>query len=304
MFQLVLYLALSALAIARMHAVSLDGDEKKYKLAVCAVFQNENFFMQEWLEFHKLMGVEHFYLYDNNSTDNSLEILKPYIESGIVDLFEWPVETNNEHEYLHLLQLPVYNHALQIAKHEASWIAFIDLDEFLFPVVHQDLITFLQDHQQRAGLAVNWQLYGTSWLETVESDKLITESLLLKAPTDHNRNQIVKMIVQPQYVHSIENPHFFKFCHGYYATDSAGRKIPHGAIGQPVNINAIRINHYWCGTNAWLMTQKVPRRQKWGLAFPPSLLSSIVTEYNHIYDDSITRFVPQLKRALESNVTQ
>lgn len=278
--------------------MAIEKEENKYKLAVCAVFQNEDFFLKEWLEFHKLMGVEHFYLYNNLSTDSYQEILSPYIKAGVVSLVDWPVESHNQQEYLNLLQLPVYNHALEIAKHEAEWIAFIDLDEFLFPIHHSNLIALLENYRSFAGLAVNWQLYGTSWLQNLPDNGLIIENLILKAPTDYHSNQIIKMIVQPTYVKTIDNPHFFKYYKGCYAVDSAGRILPDGVAGQPVNVETVRINHYWCGTYEWLINQKMSRRKKWGLSIPDDLLSAIVKSYNQVQDDSIRRFAPELKKSM------
>ncbi|MBA2729051.1 MAG: glycosyltransferase family 92 protein [Parachlamydiaceae bacterium] len=276
----------------------LENADRKYKLSVCAVFQNESFFLHEWIEFHKLMGVKHFYLYNNLSTDNYMEILEPYIDSKEVTLVEWPIETHNQKEYIQLLQLPVYNHALEIAKHEAEWIAFIDLDEFLFPMQHLNLIDLLKDYKSYAGLAVNWQLYGTSWWERLPDDGLITEHLILKAPTFHASNQLIKMLVQPSYVKTIENPHYFNFYTGYYSVDSAGRILPYDVEGQPVNVDIVRINHYWCGTLEWLMTEKIPRRKKWGFNIPEDLIISILNTYNQVHDDSIYRFIPKLREAM------
>ena len=53
----------------------------KYDLAVCAIFKNEARFLKEWIEFYKLIGVEHFYLYNNFSNDNYQDVLQPYINS-------------------------------------------------------------------------------------------------------------------------------------------------------------------------------------------------------------------------------
>ncbi len=41
------------------------------------------------------MGAKHFYLYNNLSQDNYLEVLQPYIESGDVELIEWPYRCQN-----------------------------------------------------------------------------------------------------------------------------------------------------------------------------------------------------------------
>ena len=61
----------------------------QYDFGVCAIFQNEARFMKEWIEFYKIIGAQHFYLYNNKSTDNYLDILKPYVEQGEVELFDW-----------------------------------------------------------------------------------------------------------------------------------------------------------------------------------------------------------------------
>jgi hypothetical protein len=42
----------------------------KHYLSICAIFKDEAPYLQEWIEFHRLLGVEKFYLYNNNSRDN------------------------------------------------------------------------------------------------------------------------------------------------------------------------------------------------------------------------------------------
>lgn len=34
-------------------------------LPICAIFKEEAPYLPEWIEFHRLMGVERFFLYDN-----------------------------------------------------------------------------------------------------------------------------------------------------------------------------------------------------------------------------------------------
>ena len=38
-------------------------------LSIWALYQDEAPYMREWIEFHRLMGVEHFFLYDHDSAD-------------------------------------------------------------------------------------------------------------------------------------------------------------------------------------------------------------------------------------------
>ncbi len=57
-------------------------EDKKYYISICSIFKNEAKYFEEWLEYHLMIGVDHFYLYNNFSEDNYYEILEKYIKSG------------------------------------------------------------------------------------------------------------------------------------------------------------------------------------------------------------------------------
>lgn len=280
---------------------SLEVNQKKYQLVACAIFQNETFFLREWIEYHRVVGVEHFYLYNNLSTDNYLEILRPYIAEGIVDLFDWPVETSSQRDYLNLLQLPAYNDALEKVKGKAKWAAFIDLDEFIVPRRHNNLVDMLSEYEEYAGIAINWQIFGTSNIEDLPKGKLVTESFTLKAPDKQGMNEIVKLIVQPQYVESILNPHTFQFLPHYYAVNSNGNPLNNNQMGQAVVLDTACINHYWFGSLNWLLGSKIPRREKWGIKLSVEHLEEIISSHNVVKDESIRKFIPALKNKMNSN---
>ena len=67
-----------------------DHTPPRYYLAVCAIAKNEGPYFQEWIEWHRKQGVEKFYIYDNESTDGTREVLEPYIASGLVDYTYFP----------------------------------------------------------------------------------------------------------------------------------------------------------------------------------------------------------------------
>src|ERR1700674_1155687 len=62
----------------------------QYCLSACAIFRNEAPYLEEWLVFHLGVGVEHFYLYENRSTDDFRGVLAPFLERRIVSLVDWP----------------------------------------------------------------------------------------------------------------------------------------------------------------------------------------------------------------------
>ena len=59
-------------------------------LSICAVYRDEAPYLREWVEFHRLVGVERFFLYDNNSGDEHREVLAPYVDDGSVTIHDWP----------------------------------------------------------------------------------------------------------------------------------------------------------------------------------------------------------------------
>src|ERR1700677_829122 len=64
--------------------VSATPLPKRYNFSVCAIFKNEATYLREWLEYNLLIGVDHIYLYNNGSTDDSLIVLEPYVKNGTV----------------------------------------------------------------------------------------------------------------------------------------------------------------------------------------------------------------------------
>ena len=91
---------------------------KKYNVAVCAIFKNEEPYLKEWLEFNHIIGVEHFYLYNNNSEDDYQTVLQPYIDNGLVTLIQWP---HNQK------QMECYMSCIEGYSKETKWLGFIAL---------------------------------------------------------------------------------------------------------------------------------------------------------------------------------
>ena len=77
-------------ALKLKYRMSCDKSTPKHYLAVCAIAKNEGPYFKEWIEWYLKQGVEKFYIYDNESTDCTKEVLAPYIESGVVDYTFFP----------------------------------------------------------------------------------------------------------------------------------------------------------------------------------------------------------------------
>jgi len=116
------------------------------------MFRNEAPFLDEWLTFHHGVGVEHFYLYNNLSSDNFREVLEPWIREGLVTLFDWTVAGG---------QVNAFNDCIRRFRMQARWIAFLDADEFLYSPETQDLRSILPRYEGFPAIFVYWILFGS-----------------------------------------------------------------------------------------------------------------------------------------------
>jgi Glycosyltransferase family 92 len=263
-------------------------------LAACAIYLNEGPYLQEWIEFHRLAGVEKFFLYNHMSTDGHREILKPYVDDGTVVLKDWPDEPGQPTAYLDCLQKN---------RDEARWIAFIDLDEFLFSPTLAPLPEILKDYEKWSGVLANWATFGPSGHET-RPEGLVIENYQLRASDDYFMNRMVKSIVDPKRAVRVGggiNPHCFDYTDGF-AVDELfrARQTPPLGKTETVSFSRLRVNHYYMKSRAeWLAKLEIPSPQngKPRRAKPP-MFDRLAPVMSEVRDDVITAYAPALQTAL------
>jgi len=268
-------------------------------LALTAIFRNEAPYLKEWIEFHREVGFDHFYLFDNLSVDSYLPVLQTYIEHGIVDLFSWPLEHTQQNDWTDI-QCLAYEKALQLARDQAKWLAIIDVDEFLFPAKKRSLVEILSQYENFGGIGVNWQVFGTSRVSKIPENRLLIETLHLKLPENDSANRFIKSIVQPKFVLGCTNPHYVVYRPGYFQVNSDS--IPFiGSESPYVQIDTIRINHYRLRDEHYLHAQKIPRARKWWNAQPEERWKAYYQSFNQVSDRAISRFIPCVKDRLKAS---
>ena len=229
-------------------------ENPKYYLALVAIFRDEAPYLKEWIEFYRLLGVEHFYLHNHLSTDNFAEVLKPYIDAGIVDLNNITTETNNLIAW-NKIQTKAYFSTISDVKDFVEWLVVVDTDEFLFPIKEKNLAHALKDYDQYAGLSVNWRIFGSSNIDKIPSNKLLIETLIMKGDATDTQ---VKTIVKPRYVKDVANPHYPKFKKGY-AQVTENFEYFNGPFIPKESRQIFRINHYWSRNLDFFYNRKISR---------------------------------------------
>lgn len=260
------FYSLLFVAIASVSILMFKKEHYRYQLSVIAIFQNEGRFLQEWLDFYRVLGVEHFYLFNNLSDDHYKEVLQPYIQAGLVELYDWPhiSQPGNERDWLGI-QSAAYRKGLELAKGTSKWAALVDTDEFLFPSQKESLPQLLSDYEECSGILVNWQVFGTAHVPRVPDNQLMIETLLMQSPIDSNVNQTCKSIVRPETVKYCTCPHCVIHYPWTYSVDcDKNLLIGNFYQARPVNIEKMRINHYWSRDEEFFYTNKLTRNENWG----------------------------------------
>ncbi len=202
-------------------------------LAVCAIAKDEGPYFKEWIEWHLGQGVEKFYIYDNESTDCTREVLKPYIDSGVVEYIHFPGYRR---------QLAAYDHCMEHHRLDTRWLAFIDLDEFIVPMNGETVREFLSHHEDASAVEINWLIFGSSGAQKKLPGTMMERFRRHSLP-NHILNRHVKTIVNPRRVFNMIGCHEAARISGY-AVDSHGMPLKKSFRDREPQQDVIRINHY------------------------------------------------------------
>jgi hypothetical protein len=252
----------------------------KWEFAAVTMFQNEAPYLKEWIEFHKLVGAQHFYLYNNLSTDDYKTVLKPYIKSGEVELIDWSYPHGTPDNF-NKMATNAFKDALNRAKGKVKWMAMLDSDEFLYAVDGRTIPDYLSRLNDKVGgVIVHWFMFGTSHVVKVPEDKLMIEMLTLSG----GRHELYKTIYRPEYVKKIVNQHYCDYKSGHIQID------PISVLGD------IRINHYWGRDEEFFYNVKIPRREKYGTPRETTELWNDL--HNNFEDHTISPYISPLRSSM------
>jgi len=256
---------------------------RHHYLSICAIFRNEAVMLREWLPFHLAVGVDHFYLYDNGSDDNSREIIEPYRRRGVVTLTDWPANPG---------QIAAYRHCVHTFADDARWIAFIDLDEFLFSPERGDLHQSLAEYERFAGIGVCSFYFGSAGhRQPVDS---VLRSFIRRADDRIN----YKSIANPRWIRRFDSAHFFSYWgpqHQVVRYHNWRRDLLYSPKSTRISDPArLRINHYWSRSLEELARRKPFRSAVYGTPRGHLLTEWLEAEkhMNAVEDRTILKFAP------------
>lgn len=257
----------------------------KYDLALVAIIKDEDAYIIEWIEYHLIIGINHFYIYDNGNSKETKRILKPYIDNNIVEYIPYPGLC---------MQCKAYTDAINKYKYICKYIGFIDIDEFiLLRDEKKSLIDFInssfKNYPFASGIGISWLNFGSNFHKK-KPNGLVIENYLRRAPKSFMLN--IKSIVNPRLVVNFSSPHYPNYKYGGYNVNEKGKKI-FSSFDYNKSTDIVCINHYFTKSE-----EECRLKFEKGLATHKGKRSwsdFYFRDKNDEFDDTILRYLDELK---------
>jgi hypothetical protein len=204
------------------------------QLGVVVIIRDEAPYLTEWLAYHHALGVQHFFIYDNGSTDELHEVIEPWVNHGLVTLVHWPLPGG---------QIDAYAHALRFYGPSLDWLAYFDVDEFVVPLVDDDIPSVLARFPDAADVRIPRIDFGFSGHRdpprelTIEAYTQVAD-VFRRDPAKPPR---VKTVVRPGSISAVG-------IHTATVADDArgadGSPVPSKTVGKAC-WEYVQLNHYY-----------------------------------------------------------
>jgi glycosyl transferase family 92 len=237
-------------------------------LAACTIYRDDADYLAEWIEFHRLVGVERFFLYDNGSQDHHLDVLAPYLREGAVVRHEWPFPFLGDNGRPKAM-FTAFEHCAGAHRNDARWIAFLDVDEFLFSPTGAPVPDMVRDFEEFPGVVISRAEFGPSGHAT-KPPGLVIESYVERIEPRPDEQAAYKSIVDPRRMARTLSAHSFRYTAGLPVDEERRPVDPLKRMTRkPVAWSRLRVHHYftrseeerrrkaamWAGTGS---TRRVP----------------------------------------------
>lgn len=262
-----------------------------YKMTLClvSVFKNESAILREWLVHYINQGVDHFFLTDNGSTDNYMEILKEYIEKGIVTL------TINPMKYAQVYLINLFLDKIK----QYEWVMGVDLDEIVYARLgFQTIKHYLSSIDESVHcVRIPWKMFGSDG--HISQPSSVISSFLRRQRYDKPKEIQVKSIARTLFLTKIE-VHFPYFSDSSLnLIDSTGTNDNYikdyiSLISEDIlEKSALHLNHYYIQSWEWYKSVKMTRGDV-NLSYGENVRNAEwfkTHDFNECVDDEIAKLI-------------
>ncbi len=238
-------------SITRIEIVPPAARPGRAGLALVLIVRNEAAHIAEWARFHRRAGVGHFYVYDNGSTDGTMNELS-FLNDKLT-VIPWDQKFRGSGQEIHN-QVLAYAHATRNFGGAWRWMSYLDADEFLVPK-GAGLDEALAGLEACRNISLPWHMFGRSGhLVPPEGGVVANYTRRNPDPMSAARGlRNFKMIVDPCHVTAIKVHAIEPDGSGDTCNDRGVRFTVKGREGREFYAaGRIQLNHYYTRSDAEL----------------------------------------------------
>jgi len=129
----------------------------KATVGLMAILRDEGYFIEEWLWFHHLAGVERFYITLHNNTDDTRQRINRLPFKDSIRIYTLTGNDRTSRYQYHGFDRMMSKH-----RDEVEWMIMCDADEFMFNPQGISLKKILKPFEQKecGGIIVPWTVFG------------------------------------------------------------------------------------------------------------------------------------------------
>lgn len=204
---------------------------------ICAVMRDEEVYVDEWIQYHQLLGFDFVHLFDNSVNGSAKMGYLPQKYNNFVRVTHAPGDD---------IKTKAFSHCAKKYSSSATWAVLLDADEFIVLRKHDSIRNFIRDTATYGGtIALNRYAFGSSGELNYKDAPVLTRFTMRSATPDKVTKSIVFLPdvvrVDPLIVHMKA---------GVPTVDSQGQRITADTASKnsrsSVKIEEVAVvNHYY-----------------------------------------------------------
>jgi len=274
-------------------------------ICIVGILKYEEKFIDEWIVYHKMIGIDHFFLYDDDDNLPLQKLLFKY--KDFVTVINWSsFKIFNENINN---QIQAYTHAWNNLINNYKWVIYLDGDEFINLKKHNNVKEFLKDFDDKpsiGGVSLNWYVFGHNGYYD-NTYELVTSSLIRRMYLPSKR---VKTFSKVKNIIGIDSAHQCKLSN--FIVD-ANKKIYNNDLYSGKTNNA-NINHYQCRSFLNWMNRlergdvnidnlnNIPKGQEWRHnkdLLLQTFVQTVAKDKNEYIDENMLKYTTQIQNLIK-----
>ena len=159
-------------------------------ICVCTFVKNQNLYIIEFIQFYQKIGVNKFFLYDNNEKDGETfdNLLRAYKDNGTVEIINWRGK-KDENEIM-------MNDCYKNNFNKYDWLIFYEIDEYIH-IKDNNLKLFLSEQKFE-----NFEIIYLNWLFHTDNNlinydnRTLQERFPIPEPNPQKNNSYINHFVK------------------------------------------------------------------------------------------------------------